>query len=146
MTAETTVTNRPSRHTLRIPCQIVRERDFRLVADRVLNLSLSGMLVTPADPVLTGERLIVSFELPRWGIWVDAEAVVARVVHGRRPGEFSRALGLEFEDLDESSRFALECHLRHVPCAPPGRHGRLEASVIERLLPSLLSSAVPMTN
>ena len=81
---------RPSRRTLRAPCQVVRERDFRLVADRIENLSPSGMLVGPADPVLTGERLIVSFCLPGYGVWIDTEATVSRVVHGRRKGEHRR--------------------------------------------------------
>jgi hypothetical protein len=111
---------RPIRHTVQIPCQIVRERDFRLVADRIVNLSLGGMLVGPADPVLTGEKLIVSFPAPIWGRWIDAEATVARVLHGRRPGEFRRALGLEFDGLDAWSRFVLEENLRRIPPAPPG--------------------------
>jgi hypothetical protein len=97
MPSSSSCTSRPIRHTAHIVCQIVRERDFKLVADRVLNLSIQGMLVAPADPVLTGEKLIVSFQLPDDGEWVDATATVARVVHGRRPGEFRRALGLEFE-------------------------------------------------
>ena len=62
-----TPARRPSRHTVCIDCQVVRERDFRLVADRVENLSATGLLAGPADPVLTGERLIVSFRLPRSG-------------------------------------------------------------------------------
>ena len=37
-----------SRHAVHIPCQVVRERDFRLVADRIVSLSQSGMVVTPA--------------------------------------------------------------------------------------------------
>lgn len=112
---------RVSRHTAAIPCQVVRERDFRLVADRIANLSLTGLLVGPADPVLTGERLIVSFQAPRWGTWIDVEATVARVVHGRRPGEFSRALGLRFEALDPWSRWVLERNLSGLPPVPPGR-------------------------
>ena len=112
---------RTSRRTLRARCQVVRERDFRLVADRVKNLSASGMLVAPADPVLTGERLIVSFELPESGFWIDAEAVVSRVVHGRRAGESTRALGVQFDDLDPEARRALDLCLRRVPPVPPGR-------------------------
>jgi hypothetical protein len=112
---------RTSRRTLRARCQVVRERDFRLVADCVRNLSQSGMLVAPADPVLTGERLIVSFRLPESDIWIDAEAVVSRVVHGRRAGENTRALGLEFGQLDPDARRALERCLRHAPPVPPGR-------------------------
>jgi hypothetical protein len=113
------------RHTVRIGCQVVRERDFNLVADSMVNLSMSGLLVTPADPALTGERLIVSFCLPNSNRWVDAEATVTRVLHGRRPGEYSRALALEFEDLSFSSEIMLASDLRGLPPAPPGtRPGR----------------------
>ena len=116
---------RPTRHTARIPCQVVRERDFTLVADQVVNLSTTGMLVTPADPVLTGESVIVSFKAPLSRSVIDAQAWVTRVVHGRRPGEYTRALGLEFEDLDSWSHLLLERNLPWLPIAPPGpRPGR----------------------
>jgi hypothetical protein len=110
---------RLARRAARLPCQVVRERDFRLVADQVLNLSSGGMMVGPADPVLTGERVIVSFRGQAG--WVDAEAVVARVVHGRRNGEHSRSLGLCFEALDDASRQALERALRMCVPVPPGQ-------------------------
>ncbi|HMA95304.1 MAG TPA: PilZ domain-containing protein [Polyangiaceae bacterium] len=120
--------SRKSRHLLRLPCQVVRERDFRLIADRVDNLSTTGLLVSPAEAVLTGERLLVSFRLPREGVWVDAEARVTRVIHGRRPGEVQRALGLEFEAVAEESRAAIGRELSKVPPAPPGRARRDEVS------------------
>lgn len=112
---------RPARYTAPLECQVVRERDFRLVADRILNLSPGGALVGPADPVLTGERLILSFctGLPG-GHYVDAEVIVARVVHGRRAGEHTRYLGLSFECLDESSLAALHRLLRRAVPVPPG--------------------------
>ena len=97
----------------------MRERDFCLIADRIDNLSVTGLLVSPADTVLTGEKLIVSFQAPRWGVWIDAEATVARVLHGRRWGEYTRSLGLEFETLPAWSRFVLEQNLRQIPYAPP---------------------------
>lgn len=130
---------RPIRHTTRFRCQVVRERDFRLVADRVENLSLSGMLVRASAEVLTGERLIVSFELPKRRVWIDAEAVVARVVHGRRRGERGRALGLEFDDLDADGRLALACHLSFVPAVPLSPRagaGRTAEVRLEELLAS----------
>jgi len=108
-----------SRHTVKIACQVVRERDFSLVADRVVDLSATGALVGPADPALTGERILVSFRIPRSTVWIDAEATVTRVVHGRRPGEFSRSLAIEFDDLEAFPRFMLEEALRTVPPAPP---------------------------
>ena len=108
------------RHSLNVPCQVVRERDFRLVADRVVNLSHSGMLVAPADPVLTGEKIIVSFASPTDGRWIDAQATVSRVIHGRRPGEYQRALGLVFDVVDADSREALDGCLKSLPPSPPG--------------------------
>jgi hypothetical protein len=85
-----------------------------------MNLSLDGMLVGPADPVLTGEKIIVSFPSPIGGEWIDAEATVTRVLHGRRPGEYRRALGLKFEKLDARSRAVLQECLRRIPPTPPG--------------------------
>ena len=108
-----------SRHTVKIACQVVRERDFSLIADRVVDLSATGARVGPADPALTGERIWVSFRIPRSTLWVDAEATVTRVIHGRRPGEFSRSLAIEFDDLEPLPRFMLEQALRIVPPAPP---------------------------
>ncbi len=113
--------SRTTRHSVNLTCQVVRERDFRLIADRIQNLSVSGLLVTPADSVLTGEKLIVSFRAPGWGIWIDTEATVARVIHGRRPGEHTRAIGLEFHDLGDWPRFVLEKNLRWIPTVPPGQ-------------------------
>jgi hypothetical protein len=120
---------RGPRRAARLACQLVRERDFRLVADRIVDLSAGGLMVGPADPVLTGERLILSFCLPGSGYWIDSEAVVARVVHGRRPGEYTRNLGLSFEGLSPFSRLMLERSLLWMPPVPPGpRPGRRQAS------------------
>jgi hypothetical protein len=114
-----------ARHAVHIPCQVVRERDFRLVADRITNLSQSGMVVTPADPVLTGERLIASFKLPRSGAWIDVEATVTRVAHGRRSGEHTRSFALQFDELSLRSQKMLEHTLRKAPASPPiARPGR----------------------
>lgn len=110
---------RSTRRTARIECQVVRLSDFRLVADRVENLSPSGMLVGPADPVLTGDVVMVSFQLPGLRDWIDAEAVVTRVVHGRRPGETRRALGLEIVRAEDFARRLLGAYLRRLPPAPP---------------------------
>jgi hypothetical protein len=108
---------------------VVRERDFRLIGDRIVDLSPTGALVMPADPVLTGERLIVSFELPHLPFWFDAEAIVARVVHGRRPGEYTRGIALDFQGVSGVQRFMLEQSLRYLPPAPPSyRPGRRDGS------------------
>jgi hypothetical protein len=72
--------SRAVRHTAKIDCQVVRLRDFRLIADRIEDISSEGLLVSPADPVLTGEEVVVTFRVPGLADWVDAEAVVTRVV------------------------------------------------------------------
>ena len=126
---------RSSRHSVKLNCQVVRERDFQLIADRIVNLSSSGLVVSPADPALTGERLIVSFQIPHSGQWVDAEAVVARVVHGRRPGEYTRGLALELENVEDIPQMILRRALGRCPPAPPGhRSGRRGVVALGQLL------------
>jgi hypothetical protein len=101
-----------------------------------MDLSATGALVGPADPALTGERILVSFRIPRSTIWIDAEATVTRVVHGRRPGEFSRSLAIAFDELEALPRFMLQEALRIVPPSPPksvpGR--RSSASLVRGML------------
>lgn len=106
---------RAFRHAADLTCAVVRERDFRLVADRCVDLSTDGMLVRADVPVLTGEPVIVSFRVPRSSRWIDTEAVVARVVHDRRPGDRGRRLGLSFQGLDGAARRALFDDLRALP-------------------------------
>lgn len=65
------------------------------------------MLAIADEPVLTGEPLLVSFRVPRTERWIDADAIVARVVHGRRPGDRGRELGIAFAGLDEEARHLL---------------------------------------
>jgi hypothetical protein len=118
---------RAIRRALPIECHVVRERDFRIIATRGLDLSAHGMLVV-ADgiPVLTGEPVFLSFVLPRTGRWFDAEATVARVVHGRRPGDKGRAFGLAFDFVDEEVRRHTETRLRGTPPPIPARALRID--------------------
>ena len=112
------VSRRAFRREVLLRCQVVRERDFRLVSDLALDLSTEGMLVhSPHLRVLTGEPLIVSFRAPRSEKWIDAEATVARVVHGRRPSDRGRCLGLSFHDLTRGVEQMLFQQLRGLP--PP---------------------------
>lgn len=135
---------RMPRHLLRLPCQVVRERDFRLIADRIEDLSVTGLAVSPAEPVLTGETLLVSFRLPHVGIWIDVEASVTRVNHGRRPGEDQRALGLQFEGISADATAAIARELCLTPPAPPGRAQRDEyGERITRVLAWLSSRIEP---
>ncbi len=117
---------REIRRSVRVDCQVVRERDFQLVASRGVDLSPKGMLVMSQDMTLTGEPVIVSFRLPRSEYWFDAEATIARVVHGRRPGDVGRCLGLEFDRIDPEAEWFLRGALWGVPPPVPTRDRRID--------------------
>lgn len=137
------VRRRPVRRCVRSWCQVVRERDFRLVADQIEDLSLEGARVGPADPVLTGEVLLFSFKIPYFDLWVDTEAVVSRVIHGRRPGESSRSLGLQFCEMAPWHRYLLQQALAMVPPTPLGPRSGRRLTLSTREIAALLPTAVP---
>jgi hypothetical protein len=117
---------RAMRRAIRFECQIVRERDFRLVGKRAIDLSPDGMLVYTDDRVLTGDDVLVSFRLPTTRQWFDTDATVARVVHGRRPTDRGQCLGIEFGSLDEVSRWVIRASLRGLPPPLPSRERRVD--------------------
>lgn len=102
------------RRFVRIDCQVVREHDFLLVADLALDLSTTGMLVRSCGArLLTGEELLVAFRPPRCNVWIDAQATVARVVHGRRPGDNTGlSFGIEFHGMEKQHEALLFEKLR----------------------------------
>lgn len=114
------------RRSLRVDCQVVREHDFKLIGSRGVDLSPMGMLVMAQERVLTGEPVIVSFRLPMSGWWFDAEATVARVVHGRRPGDLGRCFGLSFDSIEPDVQVYLRRALRGVPPPLPMREPRID--------------------
>lgn len=112
------------RRYVRLDCQVVRESDFRLVGDLVLDLSTRGMLVRARERVLTGEEVVVSFRPPRSNAWFDALGVVARVVHGRRPGDYGLSFGVEFYGMSAEDERVLFEHLRGQAAPDPQRPPR----------------------
>ena len=122
---------RAFRRFVRIDCQVVRESDFRVVGDLALDLSERGMLVRTSERVLTGDDVVVCFRPPRSNRFVDALGHVARVVHGRRPGDRGRCLGIELYAMDEDDRHHLwEC-LRGLPAPDAQRDPAL--GIVSRL-------------
>lgn len=115
------IPRRPSRHPIRLSCEVVRERDFKRVSSEIIELSESGLLIRPETRVLTGEDLIVSFMAPFSRIFIDAEATVARVIHGRRLTDGGPAVGIAFNDLDEVSLALLRRHIEMLPFSTPAR-------------------------
>lgn len=111
-----------SRREVTLPCQAVRTDDFVLVADRTLDVSTHGLLLPMKSRVHTGESLVVSFQIAN--VWIDADATVSRVVHGRRPGDDGLQFAVVFDHLAPSQRAALAAFL-HGRRAPLPRRGPL---------------------
>jgi len=114
------------RHHVRIDCQVIRESDFRLVGHRTLDVSAEGMLVRNSGDVKIGDHVIVAFQATPLGLWIDAQAEVTRLVHGRRPEDEGRAFGLKFTELSKVSKLILRGNLRRVPPPLPQRPQRVD--------------------
>ena len=125
---------REVRRAVGLTCQVVRERDFRLVADQALDLSPDGMLVSSDHDLQVGESLIVSFKATQLGLWFDTEASVARIIKGRRPSDRGAGIGLSFSTLDRVKRLILRGHLRRVPPPLPRRTQRIDWTATVRSL------------
>lgn len=125
---------REIRRAVGLSCSVVRERDFRLVADCALDVSPDGMLVSTEHDLEVGEGLIVSFKATQLGLWFDSEARVARIVKGRRDGDRGAGVGLSFSTLDRVKRLILRGHLRRVPPPLPRRQQRIDWSATIRSL------------
>src|ERR1700689_5667231 len=105
------------RRAVRTRCEVVRERDFKLVGTTVLDLSTRGMLLETDMAILTGEDLVVSFKSPTSDRWYDCAATVARVLHGRRRRDEGRAVGVAFDSLHVLDELLLCEELKSAPMA-----------------------------
>lgn len=115
-------------------CRVVREHDFVLLGEHGLDLSPDGMLVRCERDVRVGEECVVSFKATELGIWFDSVATVVRIVHGRRPTDRGRAIGLRFDTLDSVHKLILRGHLRKVPPPLPAREPRIDyAATIRKI-------------
>jgi hypothetical protein len=138
---------RSMRRSVRVDCQVVREHDFRLIGQRAVDLSDEGMLVLSEAPVttgkrareghrrldvLTGQEVIVTFRAPATRLWFDCTATIARVIHGRRPGDWGACVGLSFDSMDDVTRAFLRAELRGLPPPMPGRELRLDYAEMVR--------------
>jgi hypothetical protein len=117
---------RAVRRAVRVPCLVIRQRDYRLIGSFGMDLSPLGMLVKAHAPVLTGEPVQVSFRLPRTRKWIASSATIARVLHGRRPGDAGHCLGLEFDELEPGLLRTLRSSLHSMPPPLPNREPRID--------------------
>jgi hypothetical protein len=122
---QTTVRRRAVRRAVRTRCQVVGVDEFRLLGERVVDLSPRGMLVMCHQPTRVGTDMVVSFKLPgRDEIWLDAEAVVARIIEGQRWGDTGYCAGLDFTYFERAARQELLAQLAGYPPPVPQRRLR----------------------
>jgi hypothetical protein len=121
---------REMRHLARIGCRVRRIEDWRLLGDRTVDLSPQGMLVLSDERVEEGTSLVVSFQATDLPIWFDTCATVTRIVHGRRPRDGGRALGVHFDTLPAVSRLILRGYLRRLPLVDPMREPPLDIATL----------------
>lgn len=100
------------RRAVRARCQAVAENGFRLIGEKVLDLSTEGLMLACDAGVVVGETVLLSIEMPTTREWLDAEAVVARVIEGYRDGDRGYCAGLRFSALDFESWRTLRDGLR----------------------------------
>jgi hypothetical protein len=127
---------REMRRAMVMSCQVVRERDFMLIADKALDVSPDGMLLATDVDLDVGENVFVSFRATEFGIWFDTEASVTRLVRGRRPGDKGKGIAIRFSTLPPVKRLILRGHLRRVPPPIPRRTQRIDWTATVRSLQS----------
>ncbi|HKU39255.1 MAG TPA: PilZ domain-containing protein [Polyangiales bacterium] len=119
------VQRRAVRRAVRTQCQAVERGEFRLFGERVLDLSPRGMLVSCDQPTRVGDDVVVSFKAPGAGeLWLEAEAIVARLVHGQRIGDRGVCAGLDFTYFEKPARHELLARLAGLPPPIPQRRLR----------------------
>jgi hypothetical protein len=129
---------RAVRHAVDLSCTVVREKDSKLASLRAIDLSPEGMRVDLKDvDVDVGDRFFVCFRTTPFGIWFYTDAYATRMLHGRRPKERGRSLGLRFGSLSSVSRLCIRGALRRVPPHLPQREQRIDyAATVGRILSS----------
>lgn len=122
------------RRAVPLGCLAIRESDGRVIAERALDISSDGMLLSTPAIVDQDEHLLITFRATELGLLFVTEAEVARVVAGRRHGDRGPAIGVRFTSLDPIQRFILRGAFRKVPPPLPKRKPRLDYASTARVI------------
>ncbi len=113
------------RHVFRAPCIVRSQIDGRLVADRLEDVSYSGLRVsTTTQAVHLGERVDVSLQIPGSRLWLSASGRVARAIPGRRAEDRGPSVGVRLDRMDGMSRALLTSIVSGQPLVEATRGGR----------------------
>lgn len=112
---------RTTRHVLHARGQAVDAKRFTLLGERILDASAEGCLLACDAEAKVGQRVFVTFQLPKNGAWFDAEAEVVRVIEGNRYGDPGYAAALRYVGFERKERLALGVDLRAHPLVPAQR-------------------------
>lgn len=103
---------------------------FRLIGDRILDLSPRGALIECDRPIVPGEELLLSFRAPNRGPFIDTTSEVRRVYrHGHR-----YVAGTSFLDLEAEERHELLVRLAGFPPPIPATYAPADyAETVRRI-------------
>lgn len=112
------------RKAVDIDCEFIRPDRDEPIRCKARDLSPSGIWLVTTELLEPGAQLVVTFRPPHWpspfSITVFGE--VARVSKGRRTAdEHQTGMGIEFTDLSDPQREALDACLQGLP-PPLPRH------------------------
>lgn len=95
--------------------------DFKLVGERVLDLSPRGMLLACDSEMELGQEILASFRAPWLGPDVVVLGVVTRIIEGWRLGDPGYCVGIRFIEIEAEYATELSARLRHLPSVPASR-------------------------
>lgn len=123
------------RRGLMLDCEVVSERDFRLLGEITYDVSRDGILLEALDFAEIDEPVIFSLRLPYSEELLEGHGRVARIVRGLRETDEGPAIGIEFTELDAVMSARLEAALRGSPPPVPARAQRRDyAAAVREIL------------
>ena len=71
------------RRQVRMPCQVIEEEGFSLLANECMDLSVKGMRVRALMPAPVGTIVVASFRVPGSSLYIDVDAEVVQGALGK---------------------------------------------------------------
>lgn len=123
-----------SRRTVRLGCEVVRTRDYRLIGRKMVDLSTDGLQILAEDEAMLHEDVEVFFRVPYSGVHLLAEGHVARVIRGKRPGDNGPSYGISLGGLHPDAMRALRGAQNRFPPTIPWRPRRVDYAATIRAI------------